>query len=190
MNTRFLLAPALIMAGLVAGNPVMANESGFELSFGGLTSRMEGSFSNRGPSDLTRVNDSASGYALSGAWHFNSNWAVDLEYADHGSFHGVNPCPPELFCIAAESPEVVDARTVTLSLMGEVSIGSDWNMFGRLGYADTELNRMYAGDVDDNDAVIGAGLRWIYTQHSSLALEYRSEAANIDRLGLSLRYQF
>jgi hypothetical protein len=190
MNKHFFLAPALVMAGLLASNPVIANETGFELGFGVLSSRMEGSFGNTHPADFTRVNDSVNGYALSGAWQFNPNWAVDLEYTDHGSFHGVNTCPPELLCIAAESPEVIDARTLTLSMLAEVPIGSDWSIFGRLGYADTDLNRRYSGDVDDKNVIIGAGLYWLYTQHSSLALEYRSEAADIDRLGLSVRYQF
>lgn len=190
MKTHFLPILVLIAAWLLLCLPARADDSGFELSIGGFSGRMSGSFGNTDPADLTRVSDSSGGFSLSGAWRLNDHWAIDLEYADNGGFDGYNTCPPELLCIAAESPEVVDARTVTLSVLGELPVRPDWNLFARLGYADTDLDRRYAADVDDREAVVGAGFSWLYSPRSRLALEYRSEAADMERLGLSLRHRF
>ena len=190
MNSVCKAAVALGLASLLGASEAPADDMGFEVSVGALSSRMDDLFGGPDFGDLTRVSDHATGWSLSGAWRFNPNFALDLEYADHGTFHGFNICPPELLCIAADSPEQVEGTTWTLSMLGDLPLSDSWSLVGRLGWAETELDRRSASDVDVDGVAAGVGLRWSYNDMSSLLLEYRVEAAELERLGLQWNYRF
>jgi hypothetical protein len=191
MNSVCKTAVALGLAGLLAAPVAVANETGFEFGVSGLSTHMDATLrASKQSFDVTRVSDHSDGWALNGAWRFSPHFAVDVEYADHGSFHGFNTCPPEVFCIAANIPERVKAETWTLSMIGEMPISDSWRLFGRLGWAETELDRQFARDLRDDGVSAGAGVRWAWNDMSSLSLEYRDEAAKMDRVGLQLSYKF
>lgn len=190
MSTRNLLFICACAAVLLTVQTSAANETGFELNVGGISTHMDGTFAGPASADLTSVSDRNTGWALSGTWYFSPSWGIDLEYADHGNFRGFNLCPPDFLCIAANSPEIVEVKSLTLSLLGEMPLGGQWSAFGRVGYADTDLNRRFAGDTDDQGWVAGVGLRRMFGQNYHLALEYRTEAADLDRYGVSFGYRF
>ncbi|MDX1459928.1 MAG: outer membrane beta-barrel protein [Xanthomonadales bacterium] len=187
---RHTLLALIWLSSLLPATSALAQDNRFELTISGISSRMDGRFSDDITSDLTRASDRDTGYSISAAWRINPRWALGLEYADHGTLDGFNLCPPELFCIAAESPEFIDASSVTLSLAAAWPISDHWDIFGRVGYAETDLDRRFAGDTDDSSAVFGAGLIRELGQSTDLVIEHRVEAADLQRTSAGIMFRF
>jgi len=114
--------------------------------------------------DNAQVDDKQTTYTIRTGWRFTPYMALELGYYDLGkyAFHGSPVGLP------VDIDGEARAKSVGLSLVGTVPLNMWWDVYGRIGYARSELkvnasaNLVGPVNIKDkqNEATYGIGGRW------------------------------
>jgi hypothetical protein len=122
-------------------------------------------------------NESAFGGLV--GYGFNPNVAVEVGYRQHGTweFYGAD----------------VKIKQTDISVVAGLPLGANFDLYGRLGYANAKVEVKgygYAGDDDTNNALYGIGLGYTFSPNLSARLEVQRPASDVTHVGAALIWKF
>ena len=145
---------------------------------------------------------------IGGGYKFNNNFAVELAYRDLGEMSEESS---DSFGNGGYYVEkyTASASALQLSVLGSISLGEAAKLYGRVGFADLELegeykyNETYNGETysesasssdSKNKAIFGAGLSYSFSPSFAMRAEYSQYAewddVTISTTTIGLTYQF
>jgi len=130
----------------------------------------------------------ATNYKVFGGYQFNKNWALELQYADLGTYKRTN----------GGSSFELKTNVVSLSGVGMLPLADHFSLLGKIGVAaqngKTTSRGIYTGTDGTNTALLlGAGAEYNFTKSVAVRAEYeRIGSSNLKNnlLTVGLRYSF
>lgn len=146
--------------------------------------------------------------SIGGGYKFNDNFAIELTYRDLGEIGEESIDYSDDYDFYTEKG-TVSASALQLSVLGAISLGEAAKLYGRVGFADLELESKYeynviangqsfSGSESDsaskNKAIFGAGLSYSFSPSFAVRAEYSQygewEDLTISTTTIGLTYQF
>lgn len=130
----------------------------------------------------THVNDFDGNKSAFGGlvgYGFNSNVAMEIGYRQHGTwdYYGAD----------------VKIKQTDISVLASLPLAANFDIYGRLGYANAKVNvkgHGFEGDEDANNALAGIGLSYTFSPNLSGRLEVQRPASDTTHTGVALVWKF
>jgi OmpA-OmpF porin, OOP family len=138
------------------------------------------------------VGDTDTSWTVRGGWRFHPYMAVEVGYYEFGTYDFRGTAGP----ITVTGDAKVESYS--LSLVGILPLGEQFEGYGRIGYAHTKakfsanaaIASAFAADTQE-EATYGIGARWHFTRNWSLFAEWmKNDKIKIDNYlaGIDLRF--
>lgn len=131
-------------------------------------------FSDIPTSGQTDIDDVDTGFSATVGYRINRYFLGELTYADFGEYERIDRY--DLSIGPVTSRAVFGVRGPSLSVLGSLPLGEQWEVFLRGGvlFADQKLTTE-SWDVDSSDevAIAGAGVQWSFAPRWAARLEYQ-----------------
>lgn len=135
----------------------------------------------------TVTDDSDTSWKIFGGYNINENFAVEVAYQDLGDNSAV---------VLGQQTNL-DAEALSIALVGKLPINDQFEVFGKLGYADVEADADVPSlnasvSASDSDVLYGIGAVYSVTDAVDVRLEWEHiDLANeIDTVSLGVSYNF
>jgi len=193
MRTIKLFAAAvLVLSGLVAASAVPAQ--GFYI--GGSVGQSDYDDNNAIPDLITSgsVDGSDTGFKIFGGYQFNQHFGLELSWVDLGKagYSG-------RFGAANVTGGTVDASGLNFSAVGTLPLGSNFALFGKIGFfvwesdaSDLTGGLPFSGTADGSDVSYGIGASLNFTRNLGIRVEWERFKAvgDIDLLSIGVVFRF
>lgn len=208
MKISKFAAAGLLIAGLAAGAPVLAQDSGFYIGTGV-------GYVDFGSSDAPFVagatvaafssDNSSTGFKVFGGYQFNRTWGVEASYIDFGSpnFNGVVSVGGATGSFGGSA----DLTAWTLALTGTMPLSQQWDLTGKVGVYNWSADNagaiasvpgvgtfaVAAGDDSGTDAMAGIGIRYNINKNFGVHADweyFNSSNNSVNMFSIGLRYKF
>jgi OOP family OmpA-OmpF porin len=135
-----------------------------------------------------QVGDSATTYTLRGGYRFSPYWAVELGYYDLGEYD----------FSSGGLAGTAKAKSFGISLVGILPLGEAFDVYGRIGYADSEVKVNasaggFVGNSKDNQggATYGVGARWNVSRNWGVFAEWmKNDKIEVDSYLVGFDFRF
>ena len=191
-TTRLFAAAVLVLSGLVAASQAPAQ--GFYMGVSVGQSNFDDS--NAIPDLITSgsVDGSDTGFKIFGGYQFNQYFGLDLAWVDLGKagYSG-------RFGAANVTGGTVDASGLNFSAVGTLPLGSNFALFGKIGFfaweskaSDVTGGLPFSGTEDGTDVSYGIGASFNFTKNLSMRAEWERFKAvgDIDLLSIGVVFKF
>jgi opacity protein-like surface antigen len=151
--------------------------------------------------------ETATGFTLGGGYKFNDSFAIEVAYRDLGDIEGHETEVDGETSI--EEDYYYDFTALQISLVAGFPVGESVNIYGRLGYADIDVETSFSviqttdgdtlshsgsGTISSNEVLFGVGVSYALSESFALRTEYgqygKFEGIETSSITFGLTYGF
>lgn len=139
----------------------------------------------------TSVDDRDFAYKLYGGYQIDKTWGVEVAYDNLGKTNYRDA--------GTGAKGDVDLYALSLAATGKYAVTSDFDVFGKLGYAVVHSKDQFAGSTTrgyDNSWLVGAGVAYHFDKNIDVKAEWNRyvdvarTSADADTFGVGVAYKF